>query len=176
MKRLFIALLLVPVLGMGCVGAGQSPTGETVVTDNTYKNAQYGFSFAYPTSVEVHVREDSLRPSVYLGLDVDFFASVRDTVREEKPVNLAYFYDAKDLTTDAFTTALTASDASISVKSTEDVTINAIPLTKIVSTTAVGVDKTHYLFTASDGSTIIVSVFLYEEEYFQPIFDTLRKL
>jgi len=175
MKKLLIAAAFLALVGFGCAKSPAS-TATVVPADfvNSYENSQFGISFAFPAGVEMRQREEENRPQKYLGIDVDFFASLRNVVRDEKATNLAFFYAAPKLSTDAFVTALEATnaDGAVKVTSTEDVTINGIPMKKITSTTEMGTDKVHYLFDAKD-STIIVSRFIYEEGEFEPIFATI---
>lgn len=176
MKKLLIAAALLALVGFGCA-KGSAPAATVVPADfvNSYENSQFGISFAFPAGVEMRQREEENRAQKYVGIDVDFFASLRNVVRDEEATNLAFFYAAPKLSVDDFEKALVASnaDGAIAVKSTEDVAVNGIAMKKITSTTEMGVDKVHYLFDAKD-STIIVSRFLYEEGEFEPIFATIE--
>lgn len=174
MKRAFIALALVALTGFGCSPAPTNDQADTSTAAGPYENSQYGFAFTYPDNMEVHVRSDDTRQTEHVGIPVDFFASLRDTKREDKPVNLAYFYAAPNTTTEQFVAALEASDPAVKVKSQESVTINDIAMTKIVNSTAVGTDKTYYLFDGKDGSKVIVSVFLNEDQNFDPVLQTFK--
>ena len=152
------------------------PAPVSVPDTNVYQNEQYAFGFTYPKNMEVRIREEENRQTDYLGFPVDFFISLRDIEREDKPVNIAMFYAAQGLTVDAFKAALEASDpVSVTVTATEDVDVNGLKATKVTSTTAVGIDKTHYLFDRN-GQTVVVSVILQEVSTFQPIFDSLKAL
>jgi hypothetical protein len=105
-----------------------------------------------------------------------FFASLRDTTRSEQPENLAYFYAVDAGTLEVFTTGLEASDpGNITVKEITDVTQGGIQMKKVVSTTALGVDKIHYLFW-KDTTLVIISQFLNENEAFAPVFETMKSI
>jgi hypothetical protein len=171
MRRLLTSLAVLAVVGVGCVSQPAVPEGTTL-----YENEQYGFAFAYPPNLEARVRDEELRQTQYLGLKVDFFLSLRDTVRDKKPTNIAWFYAAPGLTTDGFKASLEASDTNGAVKVTamESVKINNLELTKVTSTTEIGTDKYHYLFDGN-GTTVIISVFVAEETAFDPVLQTIRK-
>ncbi len=174
MKKLLIAAALLALVGFGCAKVPTAMSDAIPEGGKAYENAQYGISLALPKDVEMRQREDAVRTAKYLGLDVDFFASLRDTVREEKAVNLAFFYAVSKMSTDEFAKALEASgtNGAVKVKSTEDLTINGVAMKRITSTTEMGEDKVHYLFDAKD-STIIVSEFIGENEEFEPILGTI---
>lgn len=173
MKRLLIALSIVVLAGFGCAKAPVT-NGPSADGSWPYVNNDYGLQMTLPTGVEVRTREAENRKSDYLGFDADHFASLRDTVRDEKATNLAYFYAVPKLSADDFAKALEASNATgaVKAKSIENVTINGIAMKKITSTTEMGEDKIHYLFEVKD-STIIVSQFIGEEAKFDPIFATI---
>ncbi len=174
MKKLLIAAALLALVGFGCAKAPVATNVAVSEGGKSYDNAQYGISLTLPRDVEMRQREDAVRKTKYLGLDVDFFASLRDLVRDAKPTNLAFLYAAPKLSVDDFEKALVASseNGAVKVKSTEDVTIGGIAMKKITSTTEMGEDKVHYLFDAK-GSTIIVSEFIGENEEFEPILGTI---
>lgn len=178
MKRLLATLAVISLVGFGCVGGESVPVdgAEATSTGTRYENAQYDFALDYPVNIEARVREEEDRQTKYLGLDADFFLSIRDVDREDKATTLAYFYAIPGLTTDAFTSALTASNAegAITVKSVEDVEINGVEMKQIVSTTEVGSDKTHYVFDG-DGTPVVASVFLEEQEAFDAVFQTIAR-
>lgn len=169
LKRLLASLTLLAVAGFGC--AAPVPLDTTA-----YVNEQYGFSFGYPSNIEVRVREEENRETQYLGLDADFFASVRDTVRDKKATNIFFLYALPGATVDSFTAALAASnpDGTVQVTSVEDVEANGFEAKKVISTTEMGRDKTHYLFEA-DGALVVASVFLTEEAVFETMFQTFRR-
>lgn len=177
MKRLFATLAILAVAGFGCTNPGNDVPTAVDPSWTVYENAEYGFSFAYPSNMELRQREEEDRADDYLGIQVDFFASLRDTVMDSQPTNVAWFYAAPGLTTEAFTEALVASNAggAVQVKSTEDVTVNGIAMTKVVSTTEMGKDKTHYLVDR-DGTTLVVSVFLMQEAAWDEVLATMRAL
>jgi len=174
MKRLLIAFAILAVAGFGCVSKQNQEAAVVDPNATRYENAQYGFSFAYPSNLEVRQREENIRATPYLGIDADFFISLRDTVRDTKPTNIAWFYAAPGLTADAFTAALVASNpnGAVQVKSVEDVTVNGLDMKKVTSTTEMGDDKTHYLFERN-GSLVIVSVFLQEDAAWSEVLATM---
>lgn len=167
---------MVAVAGFGCVGTQRNAAVAPYDASLTaYENAQFGFAFGYPSSMEARSREDDVRPTQYIGLNADFFLSLRDTVQDAKPTNVAWFYAIPSLDVDAFGAALVASSASgsVEVKSVEDVGVGGLALKKVVSSTEMGVDKTHYLLDR-DGQTIVISVFLGQETEWDGVLQTLR--
>lgn len=177
MKRLFAALVLLAVAGFGCTDAAKNGAVAVDPDATVYENAQYGFSFAYPSTMDVRQREEEVRATQYLGIDVDFFISLRDIVRDDKPTNIAWFYAAPGLTAEAFSAALVASNASgaVQVTSTEDVEVGGLEMKKVTSTTEMGADKVHYLVDR-DGTLIIVSVFIGETSAWDGVLATMREL
>lgn len=182
MKRFFLALSLVAVLGFGC----PEKKGELTVTNesateneagsNVYSNSQYGFELTLPSTVEAKPRPEEEQATDYLGLPVQFFVSIRDLVRDEKTVlNLAYVYAVPDLTVDGLVEALEKSSAKVKVSARDVMDVNGVEVTKVVSSTEAGDDKTHYVFQGKD-VTIVISVFLYQDEYFAPILASLKKI
>ncbi|MFC1787786.1 hypothetical protein ACFLZY_01045 [Patescibacteria group bacterium] len=172
MKKLLIILVVVMLVGGGCFSK-KEPIPEFAGT--TYENPQYQFSFEYPVEMEVRVREEQNRAHQYLGLDVDFFASLRDTFSENKPVNVIYLYAIEGLSVEDFKDQLENSGVSEGIKSEETVKVNGIKMTKIINASAAGDDKTHYLFD-HNGTTLILSVFLYQEEKFESVLQTFELL
>lgn len=166
MRRALAIFALFALAGAGCAKA---PAFE----GTAYENAQYGFAFDYPTNMEVRTRPDDVRETQYLGIDVDFFASLRDTVKEAKPLNVAAFYASPGLTADMFVSALEASGPGIKVTSRTVEKRGKLSMTKVASTTEAGDEKAHYLFERGN-DTVIVSVFLTQDEAFAPILDTFR--
>jgi len=174
MKKLLIALSILAIAGFGCAKGPGATDGPSADGSWPYINKDYGLSMTLPTGVEVRSRQDGSPLTKYLGFDADHFASLRDTVRESKATNLAYFYAVSKMSADDFAKALEASNAAgaVKAKSIEDVTINGVAMKKITSTTEMGEDKIHYLFDAKE-STIIVSQFIGEEAEFDRIFATI---
>ncbi len=171
-----IALCVLAVVGFGCVKDTPTVTAPSYEGWIAYENTDYGFALAYPTNLELRTRPAELQDTEYVGLPVKFFASLRDTTRSEKAENLAYFYAAEGVTLEAFTTALAASDpGNIVVKETSDLSQGGLSMKKIISTTALGADKVHYLFW-KDSTLVIISQFLGEDEAFAPVFETLKSL
>lgn len=177
LKRLFASLTVIVVLGFGCTSTitpkAESPAEEL---STGYQNSQYGFGFDYPKSMDVHNRTDETRATDYLGMNVDFFVSLRDVVMDTKPTTVAYFYAVTpQITSDTFKASLEASSPNGAVKVTnvEDISINNIDMKKITSTTEMDQDKTHYFFQQAD-STIIVSVFLNQEALFDGVVKTFQ--
>jgi len=175
MNRLLAIIAILSVVGFGCITKSQDVPPESEA--GGYENAQYGFSFSYPTNLEVREREEANRATKYLGFDADFFISLRDTVRDVKPTNIAWFYAAPNMTVEKFTAALEASnsDGAVKVKSVEDVTVNGFAMKKMTSSTEMGEDKVHYLFD-HNGTLIIVSVFIAEEETWGGVLQTMDKM
>lgn len=124
---------------------------------------------------EMRVRGDAVRESSYVGLPVDFFASLRDLVRDAKPTNIAYFYAAKDMTVASFSEALVASGEGIEIVSTEQTKLGSLEATKIESTTQAGEPKYHYLVPVKD-AMLIVSVFIGESDAFDAMADSFTRL
>lgn len=161
------------LLGAGCTWGKQEEVKPVASPEfkEKYEDADYGFSFRFPGYMETHLRDKDTRAYKYLGLDVDFFLSLRDTVREDKPISLAYFYAAKGLTTDGFVEAI--KNNKDEVKSIEDVELGGVAAKRIVSTTqTAGLEKTHYVFERNE-SLIIVSVFLEEEKAVELVLGTM---
>jgi hypothetical protein len=180
MKRLLFALSLVVVLGFGCTQKkgelSVTPVDTKAESAGVYTNAQYGFEVALPRGVEAKPRVEDDRQTEYLDLPVDFFVSIRDTVIDPKTVvNLAYVYASPDLTVDGLVAALEKSSAQVKVKTRDVINVNGVEVTKLVSTTEAGEDKTHYVFQGKD-ATIVMSVFLNLAENFTPIIGSLKML
>jgi hypothetical protein len=173
MKRLIATLTLFVLAGAGC--AAKAPTPHAAEGMTTYENAQYRFAIDHPKEVEMTERAEDLRKTKYLGIDVDFFASLRDTVKEDKPLTLASFYVAKGLSVDAFKKALEASGPGIKVTKIEDMTVNGVKLVKVTSSTEAGEDKFHYLYVHG-GQTLVIGEFLFVHDEFAPILATFRAL
>ncbi|PJA47300.1 hypothetical protein CO172_02210 [Candidatus Uhrbacteria bacterium CG_4_9_14_3_um_filter_36_7] len=131
-----------------------------------YKDPTYKFVLEYPSGIEIKPRPSEFHKTDYLGIPVDFFLSIRDYRQgTEAPENIFYVYSAdSNLTTDTFINALIASDpSSISILNQELIEQGKLTITKIVSTTASGVEKRHYLFSINQ-SVIIFSEFLHQQE------------
>lgn len=173
MNKFLAVVALVALTGFGC--AAKAPVASGPANTQTYENAEYGFSFMYPANDEVHVRDADLRADTYLGQKMDFFASLRDLHRtgETAAINLAFLYAAKGLTVAQFRQGLEESGKNVAVKGVVPVTINGIALTKVTSTTDIGVDKVHYLLERN-GTTVVFSVFINENKNFDPILQTLK--
>ncbi len=176
MKKLLSSLALVALVGFGCASSAPAPTASS---DAHYVNQEFGFTLDHSEAIEIRDREAENRADDYLGLTVDFFASVRNVTREEKPVSLAFFYAVPGLSVEEFTSALEASDPNGAVKviaeEDVDVTNGGVAMKKITSTTQMGTDKIHYLWD-HDGTTIIASVIIGEGTEFDPILATLKTL
>ena len=174
MKRLLISLSILALVGAGCFG-GKTVEDNTPPPNTTaYENSEFGFAFNYPPIMDIHVRKESTRPNTYIGMDVDFFASMRDIDRDVKATNIIYMYSVPSISVDEFVEKLEASDEAIKLLQKEEIEINEIKLTKLTNSTARGIDKFHYLFESGD-KTIILSVFLMEHELFDPVLQTIRK-
>ncbi len=138
-----------------------------------YADADHGFAFDYPSVWNLNERATDLQDNNYLGLTSKFFLSLADPTTETKPETIARFYAADGVTADQFTAALLASDpGNVTIKETTDVNQNGLAMKKVVSTTASGYDKTHYLFYHGE-TLVIISVILQEDEHFAPVFASL---
>lgn len=166
MKRLIALAAFIALAGAGCAKA-------PAFDGTAYENAQYRFAFDYPANMDLRTRPDDVRQTQYAGIDVDFFASLRDTAKEAKPLNVAAFYAAPGLSADAFEERLEASGAGIEVTARAQEKHGKLSFTKVVSTTESGEAKTHYLLER-DGHTVVISVFLSQEEAFAPVLGTFR--
>jgi len=174
MKRLLILISTIALVGVGCFGT-KSETFETDFIGATYENNEFGFAFDYPETMEVRTRPQEDRSYEYIGMNTDFFASLRDTTELEQPVSLVWMMAIPRTNIEQFSATLEGADEAIKIKSIEEVEINDLTLTKVVNETAMEVDKTHYLLNTEDGLTIIFSVFLNTDEDIAPVLETLRK-
>lgn len=139
----------------------------------TFESVDYGFSVSYPDNMELKERSSDQQDSTYVGLQGKFFLSLRETEREAEPTSLALFYAMKEVDFEKFNEALVASDQeNITIKEIVDITQGEIAMKKITSTTAIGMDKTHYLFQQGE-NLIVISIVLGEEDVFKPVFETL---
>ena len=172
-------LAAVAVIGIAVwatMSSPPTPLEESAPTTIAYQNTEFGFAFDYPTSREAKSREPDVQDSSFLDLDAKFFLSLRDTTREEKPVTVARVYSIESVSLEQYTIALEASDpGNITVKETSDLTQGGLAMKKIVNTTAIGIDKTQYLFW-KDSTLVVIEVILQEEPAFDPVFATLRVL
>jgi len=183
MKKIFnwakslspLLLIALTLTAFGCQKFGGG-TPKITAPDGwkTFNSIEYSFSIAYPENMEVQDRLADKQDTTYLNLSGKFFASLRDVKREDGVSSIALFYSFKDLSFDKFSEALVASDTTnVSIKETTDVTQGGIAMKKIVSTTALGADKIHYLFKSGD-NLIVASVIIGEEEAFAPEFATMQ--
>lgn len=176
MKYLILFSLVVLLFsGFGCQKfGGGSPKIKIPDGWSAYENSEYSFKLGYPSNMEMRDRDVAQQDSTYAGMQGKFFASLRDVKRETKPVSIALFYAMEDVDLEGFEQSLVASDKdNISIKEVTDVTQGDLALKKVVSSTALGIDKTHYLFW-KDNKLVVVSVILDEEEVFDPILATLQ--
>ena len=170
-RSIVIGCLL--LFGFGCKQVAKVPV-EPEKPLQTYTSSDYAFALDYRYPFEVKERDVAIRPQTYLGLDTSFFASVRDLVTDTTPMNLAYVYAYTPArSVDELIGALEKSGPGIHLEKKETMTIHGIEVTKLLSSTQSGDKKTHYVFD-TNGSTIVFSVFLYLEDAFQPILDSLR--
>jgi len=175
MKRTILLVVCFALFGFGCMRSSVPLQLTSVQTGwNTYVNVDYRFSFDYPSGMEMRSRPSEQQATEYMDLPGKFFASLRDVTREDQPVSIAYFYAMDGKTIDQFLEALKASDSqNVLIKETVDMEKGKIQMKKVVSTTALGVDKVHYLFV--DGTTLVViSQFMNENVAFEPIIQTVR--
>lgn len=173
MKRLFFVATMFVLLGVGCTSSQKTyqPGKDSLI----YYNPEYAFVLNHAQGIEVRNRAQDVRAFKYVGLDVDFFASIRDLVSSKEPESYAYLYAAQGLSVEAFVQALDASDPSVEILSVEKMPINDLSVTHVTSTTQAQIDKHHYLFE-TDGMTVIISEFLHKQEAFEPILKSLRKI
>lgn len=179
MKKIltFLPLILIALTltAFGCQKfGGGSPKVNVPSGWTTYTDTAYNFSVSYPDNLELNQRSGESQDSTYIGLNGKFFLSIRDLGREtEKVATMALFYAFKNVTVEQFTKALQDSDPdNITIRETTDVVQGDISMKKIVSSTAMGVDKTHYLFQNGE-DLIVISLILGEDEAFKPIFETI---
>lgn len=182
MKKFFsffpLVLIVLTLAAFGCQKfGGGSPKVYVPSGWTTYSDTTYDLAVSYPDTVELHQRSSEIQDSTYAGLDGKFFLSIRDLSREgEGPATLALFYAFKNVSVDQFSESLQASDqGNITIKETTDVTQGGIAMKKMISTTAMGVDKTHYLFESGD-NLIVISIVLGEDETFKPVFGTITRV
>lgn len=172
MKKLFAIAALLALAGFGCTTpAAEDPTATFT---ETYQNSQYGFSLRHAPDINFRVREEENRKDTYVGKEADFFLSIRDTVRvgETEPLNLAFVYAIPKLTLTQFKQAFLEENPNAAVTALAPVTMNGVELQRMVNTTDMGADKIHYLLERN-GSLVIFSVFIQEEDNLKPILNTL---
>ncbi|MFA6131893.1 MAG: hypothetical protein WC702_02365 [Patescibacteria group bacterium] len=173
-----LVLIALTLTAFGCQKfGGGSPKVHVPSGWTTYSDTAYNFAVSYPDTMELRERPSEDQDSTYAGLNGKFFVSIRDISREgEGPATLALFYAFKNVSVEQFSEALQASDqGNIAIGEITDVTQGGIAMKKMISTTAIGMDKTHYLFQNGE-DLIVVSVILGEEEVFKPIFETITKV
>lgn len=170
MKKLLIVLSVLALVGAGCNWGNTKPAFQ----GTAYENSEYSFAFDYPTTQDVHSRDVEIQPHDYLGLEVKFFASIRDLVKDNVPTNLAFLFASPRLSVDDFRQKLEASGA-VGIQDVETVKINDLTMYKFTNTTAYDAEimKYHYLFDRGD-QTIIISVFVGEDELLEPTLATFR--
>lgn len=179
MKKLAIALSALALLGAGCQWGNPEPP----FVGTAYENSEYSFAFDYPETMDVRSREASVQPYDYLGMEVKFFASLRDLVKDNVPTNIAFLFAAPRLTADEFRQKLEASGAQ-DIRGPETIQSNGLTIYKFTNSTAAGRDlegeeisaleKYHYLFDRGD-QTIIASIFIGEHILFEPVLTTFRE-
>lgn len=177
MKKIIVVFFLLVIAGFGCQKfGGGSPRVHVPNGWTTYSDTTYDFSISYPDNMELRQRSSEIQDSTYAGLQGKFFLSLRDIEREEKPVTIATFYAFKDISVEKFSESLQASDKeNITIKEIVDITQGGIAMKKMTNTTAVGIDKVHYLFQDSE-NLIVIGVILLEETAFAPVFETMQVL
>ncbi|MFH1404710.1 MAG: hypothetical protein ABIH21_01270 [Patescibacteria group bacterium] len=170
MKKIFIIVAMLVFAGAGCIYSEHS--GSINDFPNTYENQEFGFSYGYPQNMDIHVREGENRVFNYMNQDVDFFGSLRDLSRSERPDNIIYMYAVDGAVSDKFEQIITDSGLSEGIVSNEVMKVNNLKVRKIVNNTQSQDEKAHYIFE-NNGKTIIFSVFIGEDERFWPILKTL---
>jgi hypothetical protein len=179
MKSLLISLGILMLVGAGCFSVGNLPEEyeSPFENPNTYTNTEFGFALDYPETHDVNVRGDDVRSQEYVGIEMEFFASLRDMVREDgTPENIFWMYAKEGLSVEEFTDALVnTGNGHVAISSTETATYNDIEMTKVESTTEVDMPKLHYLFDRN-GTTIVLSIFLHENETSLPFLESFRTI
>lgn len=171
MNRIIAVMALLVLTGAGCHNL--STTYDPEFETTPYFNEEFGFAFDHTADYDINERAQEHRPFSYIGLDVDFFASLRNLVIASSPESVAYLYAAPGLTVEQFVNALEASDDLTEVVSSETTKTNDLQVTEVVSTTQAETNKSHFVFDRG-GTLIIISKFLHTDEYVDPIVDTLR--
>lgn len=174
MKKLLAVGALLAFAGFGCAKPAPAPVA-VVAFPVLYQNVQYGFSFRHAEDIDVRVREEQNRKDTYAGKDADFFISVRDLVREgeKEPLNLAFVYAFPHLTPAQFKQVFLEANPNAAVKDLAPVTLNGVAMQRMVNTTDMGTDKIHYLLERADGTLVVFSVFIQEEDNLKPILETI---
>lgn len=171
MKKLLAVAALLALAGFGCTKPAEDLTATFT---ETYQNSQYGFSLRHAPDINFRVREEENRKDTYVGKEADFFLSIRDLVREgeTEPLNLAYVYAIPGMISVQFKQAFLETSPDSAVTDLSSATFNGVALERMVNTTQMGEDKIHYLIERN-GSLVIFSVFMREEENLKPILETL---
>lgn len=172
----FFLLASMTLFGFGCAKSNSSSAIPPLQQGwKTYQNASYGFALDYGPKMQLNDRALEMQASTYLGLPVSFFTALTDAGQGQEIESVAFFYAMNSLTKEAFIQALISSDPEyVKVLETTEINQGGLALTKIVSSTANGEKKNHYLYF-KDGTTVIISQFLLQDDVFNSVFKTLRK-
>ena len=172
----FFLLASMVLFGFGC-SKQDSVSTPLQPGWKTYQNATYGFALDYGPKMAMTDRAVEIQATTYLGLPVTFFTALTDSGQGtgSETESVAFFYAMKDLTKEAFVQALIGSDPeNVKVLETTETNQGGLAFTKIVSSTANGEKKNHYLYF-KDATTVIISQFLLQDDVFNSVFKTLRK-
>jgi len=183
MNKLFaipmIALLIMVSLGAGCQRGSKIPmtVPVDVPTWEDYTNGEFGFMFQYPGKYNLKEKDDDQTTS-YAGVDMRFVMSLADPTRGEKEDPLVFVYWTDEYDIEQFKQAnldIYVNDEGIEY--VEEVVVNqgGFELLRLVNTTAISNNKIHYIKEHDDG-LLIFSVFLFEYQNFDKVFETLRAL
>lgn len=178
-SKLFFVLAVIVIAAAGIYGymsatndTNNGPEEVDQELSNTYESPDYNFGFAYSNDYNANKRKEENRDFEYLGEDVDFFLSFRDMVSDKKPVSIAFFYALPGGDVEQFEQMINDSDKAGEVTAVNDLDIGDLGVKEVVSSTAAGIDKTHYVFER-EGGLIVISVFLNQKEAFQPTLNSL---
>lgn len=182
MKKHFLILPLLSLLvvaGFGCTKPNPITIEEVASTNEakgSFKSEDFGFTFSYPTYLLTNEREQENWAFTYLGKDMLFFSSLKDTTRGNgKPENILYMYAWPKADANDFDTALKESDSAVTITSREDLQIGEANMTRFISTNSSETPKTHYVWE-HEGNLIVFSVFLGEEGVAEPVLRTVQSL
>lgn len=174
-----LSLLVFTSLGFGCQKGSEIPmtVPVDVPTWEDYTNSEFGFMFQYPGKYTIK-EKDPEQLTDYTGIDMRFVMSMVDPTRGEKedPILFVYWTDQYDL--EQFKQAnldIYVNDEGIEYIEETKINQGGYELTKLVNTTAISNNKIHYIRERDDG-LLIFSVFLFEYQNFEKVFETLRAL
>ncbi len=174
-----ITLLVLVSFGFGCQRGSNLPmtVPVDVPTWEDYTNSEFGFMFQYPGKYLVK-EKDADQTTAYAGVDMRFVMSLVDPTRGEKEDPLVFVYWTDQYTLEQFKQAnldIYVNDEGIEY--VEEVMVNqgGFEMLRLVNTTAITNNKIHYIQEREDG-LLIFSVFLFEYQNFDKVFETMRAL